>query len=41
MSQNMVINASLAALLPAQGLKELYAQNGTLYSALANLLLAF
>jgi hypothetical protein len=41
MSQNMVINASVAALLPAQGLKELYAQNGTLYSALANLLLAF
>jgi len=41
MSQNMVINASVAALLPAQGLKQLYAQSGTLYSALVNLLLSF
>ena len=41
MSQNMVLNASAAALLPAEGLKQLYAQNGTLYSVLANLLLAF
>jgi hypothetical protein len=41
MSQNMVLNASAAALLPAEGLKQLYAQSGTLYSLLANLLLAF
>jgi len=41
MSQNIVLNASAAALLPAEGLRQLYAQNGTLYSVLTNLLLAF
>jgi hypothetical protein len=43
MSQNMVLNASAAALLPGEGLKQLYdtSQNSPLYSILANLLLAF
>jgi hypothetical protein len=43
MSQNMVLNASAAALLPGEGLKQLYdtSQSGALYSVLANLLLAF
>jgi hypothetical protein len=43
MSQNMVLNASAAALLPGEGLKQLYDadRHGPYYSALANLLLAF
>ena len=43
MSQNMVLNASAAALLPGEGLKQLYdeSQRGPQYSILANLLLAF
>jgi hypothetical protein len=43
MSQNMVLNASAAALLPAEGLKQLYdtSQSGALYSILVNLLLSF
>jgi len=43
MSQNMVLSASAAALLPGEGLKQLYdtSQSGPLYSILANLLLAF
>jgi hypothetical protein len=43
MSQNLVLNASAAALLPGEGLKQLYdtSQSGALYSVLANLLLAF
>jgi hypothetical protein len=43
MSQNMVLNASAAVLLPGEGLKQLYdvSQQGPQYSVLANLLLAF
>jgi len=42
MSQNVVLNASAAALIPGEGLKQLYdTSQGTLYSVLANLLLAF
>ena len=43
MSQNMVLNASAAMLLPGEGLKQLYdeGQRGPQYSILANLLLAF
>ena len=43
MSQNMVLNASAAALFAAEGCKQLYdtSQSGPLYSVLANLLLAF
>jgi hypothetical protein len=43
MSQNMVLNASAAALLPAEGLKQLYdtSQSGALYSILVNLLVSF
>jgi len=43
MSQNMVLNASAAMLLPGEGLKQLYdeSQRGPQYSILANLLLAF
>ena len=41
MSQNLVLNASAAALLPGEGLRQLYDRSGTLYSVLANLLLAF
>ena len=43
MSQNMVLNASAAMLVPGEGLKQLYDENqrGPQYSILANLLLAF
>ena len=41
MSQNLVLNASAAALLPGEGLRQLYDHSGTPYSVLANLLLAF
>jgi hypothetical protein len=40
-SQNIVITSSIAALLPGQGLRDLYGDNGTLYSALLNVILAF
>ena len=42
-TQNIVLNASIAALLPGKGLRELYgnAVDGTQYSALINLLLTF
>ncbi len=43
MSQNLVINASAAALLPGRGLKQLYdeGQRGPQYSVLVNLLATF
>jgi len=43
MSQNMVLNASAAVLLPGEGLKQLYdeSQRGPQYSILCNLLLSF
>ena len=43
MSQNMVLNASAAMLLPGEGLKQLYdeSQRGPQYSILCNLLLSF
>jgi hypothetical protein len=43
MSQNLVLNASAAALFAAEGFKRLYdtSRSGPLYSVLANLLLAF
>ena len=43
MSQNLVLNASAAALVPGKGLKQLYDQHkpGTLYSVLVNLLATF
>jgi hypothetical protein len=43
MSQNLVLNASAAALLPGEGLRQLYDadRSGPYYSVLANLLLAF
>jgi hypothetical protein len=43
MSQNMVLNASAAMLLPGEGLRQLYdeGRRGPQYSILANLLLAF
>ena len=43
MSQNMVLNASAAALLPGRGLKQLYDENkrGPQYSLLANVLLTY
>jgi hypothetical protein len=42
-TQNVVVNGSFAALLPAKGLRELYgnAVDGTQYSALLNILLTF
>jgi hypothetical protein len=42
-SQNIVVNASAAVLVPGQGLKELYAFDGnkTQYSILCNLLLTY
>jgi SH3-like domain-containing protein len=42
-NQNIVVNASFAQLFPAAGLRELYgdAVDGTVYSALVNLLLTF
>jgi uncharacterized protein YgiM (DUF1202 family) len=42
-SQNVVLNASFAQLFPGDALRELYgdALNGTVYSALVNLLLTF
>jgi hypothetical protein len=42
-SQNIVINASFAALLPGRGLRELYDESGSLplYSALLNMTLAY
>jgi hypothetical protein len=42
-TQNLVFNASVAALLPGQGLKELYgdAADAVLYAALLNMLLTF
>ncbi|MEO8384667.1 MAG: hypothetical protein ABI583_05460 [Betaproteobacteria bacterium] len=43
MSQNIVLNASAAALLPGKGLKQLYEENkrGPQYSILMNLLLTY
>lgn len=42
MTQNVVFNASLAALLPGRGFRELYDEHrGPQYSLLANLLLSF
>jgi hypothetical protein len=43
MTQNIVLNASAAALVPGKGLKQLYDQHkpGTLYSVLFNLLATF
>jgi len=42
MSQNIVFNASLAALIPGQGFEQIYdADRGPHYSLLANLLLSF
>jgi hypothetical protein len=43
MSQNIVLNASAAALLPGKGLKQLYdeGQRGPQYSVLANLIATF
>jgi len=43
MSQNIVLNASAAALLPGKGLKQLYdeGQRGPQYSMLVNLLATF
>jgi hypothetical protein len=43
MSQNVVLNASAAVLLPGRGLKELYdeGQRGPQYSILLNLVAAF
>jgi hypothetical protein len=40
-SQNIVLNASAATLIPGQGLKELYGNNRTQYSILVNLLLTY
>ncbi len=42
-TQNIVVNASVAALLPGKGLRELYGNtvDGTQYSALINILLTF
>ena len=42
-TQNIVLNASAAALLPGKGLKQLYdtASSKTQYSILFNLLLTF
>ena len=42
-TQNVVLNASIGALFPGKGLKELYgdALDSTQYSALVNLLLTF
>ena len=43
MTQNIVFNASAAALLPGRGLKQLYDENkrGPQYSLLANLVLTY
>jgi hypothetical protein len=43
MSQNLVLNASAAALLPGKGLKQLYDEDrrGPQYSILVNLLLSY
>jgi hypothetical protein len=43
MSQNLVLNASAAALFPGKGLKQLYDedQRGPQYSILLNLLLTY
>jgi hypothetical protein len=43
LTQNVVLNATVAALSPGQGLKELYgdAADDMLYSILLNLLLTF
>jgi hypothetical protein len=43
MSQNVVLNASAAALLPGRGLKQLYdeGQRGPQYSVLVNLVASF
>jgi len=40
-SQNVVLNMSLATLLPGTGYRQLYGSNDRPYSALANLLLTF
>ena len=42
-TQNVVLNASIGALFPAKGLKEIYgnAVDATQYSGLVNLLLTF
>ena len=43
MSQNVVLNASAAALLPGKGFKQLYDEDrrGPQYSILVNLLLSY
>jgi hypothetical protein len=41
MTQNIVLNASFAALLPGKGFKQLYDDSKTQYSALLNLLMTF
>jgi hypothetical protein len=43
MSQNVVLNASAAALVPGKGLKQLYdeGQRGPQYSVLVNLIATF
>ena len=43
MTQNFVLNASAAALLPGKGLKQLYEEDkrGPQYSILMNLLLTY
>ena len=43
MSQNLVLNASAAALIPGKGFKQLYDENkrGPQYSVLVNLLLTY
>jgi hypothetical protein len=41
MNQNMVFNASAAALFPGRGFRQLYAEDGTQYSLLVNLVLTY
>jgi len=41
LTQNLVFNASIAALLPGQGLRDLYGDDTVLYSLLLNMLLTF
>lgn len=41
MNQNMVFNASAAALFPGKGFRQLYADDGTQYSLLVNLVLTY
>jgi hypothetical protein len=41
LTQNLVFNASIAALIPGQGLRDLYGDDAVLYSFLLNMLLTF